>query len=145
MRAEGDSAFALSSQVEIPIACVLICDLMERTLSALLFCACLIGTGCGPAAPPDDRPQWIRKLIAQSQKEPVGNPPQSVWQYVYKGRKVYYVPPQCCDQYSRLLDENGTPLCAPDGGMTGDGDGKCPDFYDERSQEKLIWRDPRKR
>jgi hypothetical protein len=90
-------------------------------------------------------PEWVNNLVATYEKEPVGNPPQSIWQYEYKGQTVYYVPPQCCDQFSTLYDANGIVICAPDGGLTGHGDGKCSDFFQERRNEKLIWKDPRTR
>jgi hypothetical protein len=90
-------------------------------------------------------PEWIDKLIIQFKNEPVGNPPQSIWQYKYLNQTVYYVPPQCCDQYSTLYDENGKLICAPDGGLTGNGDGKCPDFFEKRTDEKIIWKDERQR
>jgi hypothetical protein len=86
---------------------------------------------------------WINKLIATFTSEPVGNPPQSIWQYEYKGQTVYYVPPQCCDQFSTLYDAAGNVICAPDGGYTGHGDGQCTDFFTERKNEKLIWQDSR--
>ena len=86
---------------------------------------------------------WIEQLVTKFKNEPVGNPPQSIWQYEYKGAVVYYVPPQCCDQYSTLYNENGERMCAPDGGQTGQGDGLCSDFYKERKNKKLIWQDCR--
>ena len=46
-------------------------------------------------------------LIRTYTEAPVGNPPQSIWQYEYNGALVYYVPPQCCDQYSDLYDFAG--------------------------------------
>ena len=55
----------------------------------------------------------------------------------------YYVPPQCCDQFSTLYDADGAVICAPDGGITGRGDGKCPDFFQSRTNEKLFWEDSR--
>jgi len=53
---------------------------------------------------------------------PKGNPPRSITQYLYKGQTVYYVPAQCCDQYSDLYDENCNFLGHPDGGFSGAGD-----------------------
>ena len=73
----------------------------------------------------------------------VANPPATVWQYEYKDQLVYFIPPQCCDVPSRLLDKNCNSVCSPDGGLTGKGDGKCPDFFEQRTNEKLIWRDDR--
>jgi hypothetical protein len=100
---------------------------------------------CKHATPVDENPDWIKGLITKYQNEPVGNPPQSIWQYDYKGQTVYYVPAQCCDQFSTLLDTNGKVICAPDGGIGGGGDGHCSDFFQERKNEKLIWQDSRTR
>ena len=100
--------------------------------------------GCSQS-PQSEDPQWVNQLIAKFQSEPVGNPPQSIWRYEYKGQIVYYVPPQCCDQFSTLYDANGNETCAPDGGFTGSGDGKCPDFLANKTNEKLVWRDTRTR
>lgn len=100
--------------------------------------------GCRPpAGPGNQNPPWLDTLIAEFQSEPVGNPPRSIYQYTYQGRTVYYVPAQCCDQFSTLYDAEGNVLCAPDGGITGMGDGRCPDFFSARTDEVLIWRDPR--
>jgi hypothetical protein len=99
---------------------------------------------CGQPTP-SGNPLWIDQMIRQFKSQPIGNPPQSIWRYDYKGQEVYYVPPQCCDLYSSLYDASGKIICAPDGGLAGRGDGKCPDFVAERSAEKLIWEDPRTR
>jgi len=88
---------------------------------------------------------WVNKLITQFQAAPVGNPPQTIWKYNYQGSTVYYIPPQCCDQMGKLYDVGGTWICAPDGGLTGRGDGKCPDFFRLSSNQVLIWVDPRSR
>jgi YHS domain-containing protein len=101
--------------------------------------------GCNQSATPVGSPKWVQTLVATYEKDPVGNPPQSIWQYEYNGQTVYYVPPQCCDQFSRLYDASGEVICFPGGGIMGRGDGKCADFFQERKNEKLIWRDPRTR
>ena len=101
-----------------------------------LICSCSQSTQ-------SENPDWVNELINEFQSKSVGNPPQSIWCYEYKGQTVYYVPPQCCDQFSKLYDANGNIICAPDGGFTGRGDGRCPDFFEERTNEKLIWEDPR--
>ncbi len=96
-----------------------------------------------PQSTPIENPAWVSRLIEQYKGEPVGNPPQSIWRYEYRGQVVYFVPAQCCDMYSTLYDADGNVLCAPDGGIDGSGDGKCEDFLSGRSQEQLIWQDPR--
>jgi len=92
---------------------------------------------------PAENPAWINKLIKEFEKNPVGNPPQSIWRYEYNGQVVYFVPAHCCDIPSILYDEDGNILCEPDGGISGAGDGRCPDFFSRRSDEQQIWKDPR--
>lgn len=103
---------------------------------ALVALACSASIG-------SPNPLWVDQLIERLQDAPVGNPPQSIWRYDYQGRAVYYVPPQCCDQFSMLYDSTGATICAPDGGFTGGGDGRCPDFFTVRTREELVWRDER--
>lgn len=88
-------------------------------------------------------PLWLTKLIAREKRSPPANPPARVVRYTYKGQTVYYIPPRCCDVPSRLYDLNGERICSPGGGMTGAGDRKCPDFFNERKNEKVIWKDSR--
>ena len=92
-----------------------------------------------------EAPQCILDKIAVFQKEPKANPPRKIYQYQYKGNTVYYISAPCCDIYPELLDANCNLLCAPDGGFTGKGDGKCLDFNKTKSKEKLIWRDKREK
>jgi hypothetical protein len=88
-------------------------------------------------------PTWVNRLIKQFENEPVGNPPLSIWRYEYNGQVVYFVPAHCCDISSILYDLDGNVLCAPDGGIKGDEDGRCTDFFSQRTNEQLIWKDPR--
>jgi hypothetical protein len=92
---------------------------------------------------PADQPAWVRQLIAKFQSEPVSNPPHQIVQFRYRSQRVYYVPPECCDQMSTLYDSTGAKICSPDGGMTGKGDGRCIDFFTAREEQKLIWKDSR--
>lgn len=116
----------------------------------IVFCftcfGILLTRGCSQSSPPNHpNPDWVSALILQFESEPVGNPPQSIYRYRYKGETVYYVPPQCCDQFSMLHDSLGRKICAPDGGLTGGGDGRCTDFFTLRTDEVLVWRDTRTR
>lgn len=88
-------------------------------------------------------PVCIQDLITEIKDEPVRNPPASVWQYLYEGKKVYYIPQFCCDFPSILKDSSCITLCSPDGGLTGSGDGRCSNFFTERKEEVLIWKDTR--
>ncbi len=88
-------------------------------------------------------PACISEKIEYLKNQPKGNPAYSVYQYTYNGQKVYYFPPQCCDQYSDLYDTNCNLICHPDGGLIGSGDGNCRSFLTERKDEVLIWKDNR--
>jgi hypothetical protein len=117
-------------------------DWRMKKIIFILSIVVILLAGCTQATRADN-PAWVDQLIKQFQSEPVGNPPRSIWRYEYNGQVVYYIPAQCCDQYSILLDAQKNGLCAPDGGFTGGGDGKCPDFFTTRTNEQLIWQDER--
>ena len=91
------------------------------------------------------RPLCIDSLIAVFKEEKVQNPPRKIYSYTYKGNTVYYVPAICCDFFSDLYDTNCKLIGHPDGGFTGKGDGKLPDFNTGKSNEVLIWADKRAR
>jgi hypothetical protein len=82
-------------------------------------------------------------MIERFQSEPVTNPPRSVVRYAYKGDTVFFVPAPCCDFTSELYSSAGELLCAPDGGITGRGDGKCTDFMTTRKDALSVWQDSR--
>ena len=89
-------------------------------------------------------PACIKKLITQFKQEEKQNPPRSIYRYTYNGKIVFYVPAICCDFFSDLYDIKCNLMAHPDGGFTGKGDGKAPDFIQTRTNEKLVWKDERK-
>lgn len=94
-----------------------------------------------PASPAGD-PPWVDALIAQFQSAPVANPPRAIWRHRYETETLYYVPSDCCDQYDELRAPSGAVLCAPSGGFTGRGDGRCP-ALGEPLERTIVWQDPR--
>ena len=96
-----------------------------------------------PADATPATPACIQGLITAASSQPVGNPPRSIYRCTYRGETVYYLPPQCCDQFSALITSQCTSICAPDGGLGGGGDGRCPDFT--RASCTLLWQDDRTR
>ncbi len=88
-------------------------------------------------------PDWLTGLIQRLGNEPVANPPTSITRYEYKDQIVYYVPPRFADIFSDLYDANGNLIGHPDGGITGRGDGRFPDFFTERKNGTVIWTDAR--
>jgi hypothetical protein len=104
-------------------------------------------SGCSSASPSEPSsalPQWLQSMIAQIESEPVTNPPSAIYRYRYQGASVYFRPERCCDLPSELYDEAGQLLCHPSGGITGRGDGRCPDFFNSRGDERVVWQDPRR-
>ncbi len=128
---------------------------MKNTL--LLICV-IAASCCGPkktnvtdtadSASPvlssTDTAACIREMIAGFKNEEKQNPPRKIYSYTYKGQTVYYVTPPCCDFFSDLYDSNCKLIGHPDGGITGRGDGKFPDFEKTKTNEKLVWEDTRK-
>ena len=92
----------------------------------------------------DSVPMCIKEIIKKLESEPVRNPPGTVRSYSFRGKTVYYIPPNCCDQFSDLHDDSCQIIAHPDGGNTGKGDGRLPTFSKETTNEKLIWEDKRK-
>ncbi len=88
---------------------------------------------------------WLNQMIQQMQEEATANPPAKVYRYTYKDQEVYYVTGRCCDIPGKVYDMYGNIICEPDGGITGKGDGRCPDFFEQRKDETLIWEDKREK
>lgn len=103
---------------------------LALTLSALTACR-------------DEGPAWLADLQRQIAEEPATNPPSQILRFELVGRPVYYRPPYCCDIQGVLYSEDGTVLCHPDGGFTGTGDGRCPEFFTRRRDCVQVWADPR--
>lgn len=70
-------------------------------------------------------------------------PPAFIARYEYEGDTVYFVPQRCCDAMSVVHRSDGAVMCHADGDFGGTSDGRCPDFFAERKNERIIWRDPR--
>jgi len=116
-----------------------------KRIAYLLVGLMAVSFGCDRDRLPKGTPQCVRDEIEKIKQAPVWNPPLKVYSYLYKGQTVYYIPVyQCCDFASQLVDENCNVVCSPDGGLSGRGDGRCPDFTATRSNEKLVWQDTRK-
>jgi hypothetical protein len=92
--------------------------------------------------PSDSIPACVQRIIDDSKKEDPPMPPVQVDEYLYKGKKVYLFTAQCCDFYNMVYDDSCRNICAPTGGITGKGDGKCPDFDSTAKLVKNIWKNP---
>jgi hypothetical protein len=85
-------------------------------------------------------PTCIKNKIDSFKLKEKHDRPQSVVEYMYKGKKVYYIVMPCCDFFNEVYDGNCRYLGAPDGGFTGKGDGKLPEFTTEAKPGKEIWK-----
>ena len=88
-------------------------------------------------------PPCIQEKIEAIEEQPKYNPPATVYRYLYNNKDVYLFSSDCCDQYNYLYDKDCNLICAPSGGITGKGDGKCANFKQMARDEQLIWKDPR--
>lgn len=119
---------------------------MIRSISKIILAVTLIAqtNTCKKDNAKINAPDCVLAKIESIKKEDVWNPPAKVYEYEYKGQKVYYIPSRCCDIPSILYNSNCQAICSPDGGFTGKGDGKCSDFFETRKNERLVWQDERK-
>jgi hypothetical protein len=105
----------------------------------------LLASACSRPEVPPGTPPCVRSLIRSLERRHI-SPPASVWRWEIEGESYYYVPPQCCDMPSELYDSDCNRICAPDGGITGQGDGRCPEgLIDslDASSVTVIWTAPR--
>ena len=90
-------------------------------------------------------PLWLKEKIAELEKQKPHQAKSIITEYIYNGKKVYYIPADCCDQLNPLCDETGKIICYPSGGFTGKGDSKCLDFKPTSTEGKIIWEDARQK
>lgn len=88
-------------------------------------------------------PSFVDAKIAELQAKPKQNPVAEITEYTFLGETVYLVSSDCCDQFNYLYNGCGNIICAPSGGITGRGDGQCPDFATQATDARVVWRDPR--
>lgn len=91
---------------------------------------------------PSTLPACVQQLIQQNGKRSSGEEFIELYHYTYQKRSVYFGFSACCDRYNVLFDQTCQTLCAPSGGFTGGGDGMCPNFFNEATEETLLWRRP---
>lgn len=89
-------------------------------------------------------PPCIQRKIDSLKPLPVLNPPAQVDEYDYNGEKVYGFSLGCCDMFYEVYNANCDFICAPAGGFTGKGDGRCPDFSQNAKLIRVVWQDERK-
>ncbi|WP_236971973.1 DUF6970 domain-containing protein [Membranihabitans marinus] len=88
-----------------------------------------------------DIPTCIQAKIESLKTLHKQNPPAIVEEWETPSGTYYYITSDCCDQFNYLYDGFCNVVCAPDGGITGEGDGNCPVLTD--TVVTVLWQDER--
>lgn len=88
--------------------------------------------------PKDSLPPCLKELLIKGKDEIPPSIPLSIIEYRYNGKKVFYLKADCCDQFNKVYDDSCHYLGAPDGGFTGRGDGKIPDFFVRAKKIRIV-------
>ncbi len=113
-------------------------------LYALITLMVVSGTNKNCSKPGTEKlPVCIQQKIDVIKAQPKWNPTAEVNEYRYNNQRVFLFSSECCDQFDQLLDEQCNNICAPTGGFTGKGDGRCTDFKQVATFVKLVWEDKR--
>jgi len=89
-------------------------------------------------------PVCVKKILDEAAKEIPANLPLQVDEYSFRGKTVFLFTADCCDFYNVVYSDSCVKICAPSGGITGKGDGQCPEFSKEARHVKLIWKKEQK-
>jgi hypothetical protein len=104
-------------------------------ISLFVFFLLIGNIACKKVDVPKGTPSCIKKEI-RKHEECISN----VIKYEYQGKTVYLFEPASAPSCSYIVyDENCDYLCSPSGGIDGNGDGKCPDFYQTAIKKEIIW------
>jgi len=112
-------------------------EIKNETMKLLLCIVLSIFTlaSCAKSNYPKGTPKCIVLKIEELKLK--NDNSASVYQYANHAEIVYLVSPGCCDMFIELYDNKCNYICAPSGGFTGKGDGKCEDL--DLQNEVLIW------
>ena len=88
-------------------------------------------------------PSCLQDRIDMLKAFPPATPRASLEAFHYQGRRVYYLPPAGFDDFGLVVDEHCNTVCAPDGGISGGGDGTCPEFFLQARPDGTVWTDER--
>ncbi len=115
-----------------------------KSLSAIAVLLLLCGWQCSKERH-GEWPACIGQKIMALKRQPKANPRATVWEYrdTTNNKSYYLFSAACCDQYAKLYDASCQYICAPSGGITGQGDGKCSTLKQALVPVRLVWKDER--
>lgn len=106
------------------------------TLTTVILGLTFLMGSCEKIDVPKGTPKCIKKKIKEENSKCL----DKVYEYSYQGETVYlFVPANCPDALYTLYNKNCNLICSPSGGLSGNGDGKCPDFYQQATNKQLIY------
>lgn len=74
---------------------------------------------------PGPQSRTAQEQIAAYESAPPDKRPSDITRVLYNGKPAYVISSPCCDQFNYMYDADGQRICAPSGGFTGQGDGRC--------------------
>jgi hypothetical protein len=113
---------------------------MHRNLIILFVFAGMSFFACNPLGILEPRtvPRCIENMLDQTDPQTKA-PIIGLARYELEGKYYFELMPECCDQFTSLYDEDCNFVCHPGGGITGRGDGQCPDWVENLSNRKTLW------
>lgn len=121
---------------------------MQRFLPVLLLmalsCAYLSGCGHGDGnggpiwvVPRAEVPECLSDLVDGILKD--ARPASYVLRYPGEILNAFYYNTKLPEDYNWVLSVGCIMQCAPDGGPDGNGDGSCPEFFNEHTDAEIVW------
>jgi hypothetical protein len=80
-----------------------------------------------------------KRLDAWLSERQTMNRPDSVHRFTWEGGKGYLVTYPCCDRPEEIFDGDFNYLCAPWGGISGQGNGKCSETMRAGKNGELLF------
>ncbi|MBS3098323.1 eight-cysteine-cluster domain-containing protein [Candidatus Woesearchaeota archaeon] len=109
---------------------------MKKIIFICLLILVILISGCAQEKPTQED-KFVKDLIAKEEGEQLGTI-ELVEKCIYKDQTIYHLVAGCCDFFNGVYNKNSDKICST-GGLTGRGDGKCPDFFERRKNCELIW------
>jgi hypothetical protein len=116
---------------------------MSQKSSSLLplLLVALLAVACEKIDLPKETPHCVKAKIRDMSQGNDASGLTEVYSYLVDGTTYYLFVPGCCDQFIELYDDQCHYICAPSGGITGQGDGNCPQ-WSGTPETTLIWEQP---
>ena len=100
-------------------------DLLLGVFVVVMLAACTSHSSRdAPSSASPYAADWVKQQIAEFEAGVDASRVDGT--VVFDGAPLYLIRSPCCDLFDYLYTSEGKTFCAPSGGFTGRGDGKCP-------------------